>query len=385
MEAPPSMTGPRTFLSLEVSWMTLLRSLAFLLGVAAVLLALRSAIQTFVLPRSARDRLTGMVFQAVRRLFDLRIRWIHSYRDQDRIMAFYAPLSLLMLLPTWLGIILAGYMAMFWGLGAQSWGQAFWLSGSSLFTLGFATADTRSQQLLIFSEATIGLILVALLIAYLPTMYGAFSRREAAVTLLEIRAGSPPSAAEMLIRFHRLGTLDHLSHQWVQWEQWFADLGESHTSLAPLVFFRSPQPEHSWLTAAGTVLDAAALVASTVDVPRDAQAELCIRAGFVALRQIADFFRIPYNPDPHFPQDPISICRQEFDEVYQRFAAEGIPVKPDQEQAWRDFAGWRVNYDTVLLSLALMIHAPYAPWTSDRSPVLPLGQGQPARPIHWAR
>ena len=357
--------------------MILVRGAVFILGMSGVLLALRSTIQTFVLPRSARDRLTGFVFRAVRRLFDLRIRWIDSYRDQDRIMAFYAPVSLLILLPTWLGIILAGYMAMFWSLGAGSWHQSFWLSGSSLFTLGFATAESRAQQLLIFSEATIGLILVALLIAYLPTMYGAFSRREAAVTLLEIRAGSPPSAAEMLTRLHRLGALDRLSQHWAQWEQWFADLGESHTSLAALVFFRSPQPEHSWLTAAGTVLDAASLLASTVDVPRDPQAELCIRAGFVALRQIADFFRIPYNPDPHFPQDPISIRRQEFDEVYQRFVTLGIPVKPDQEQAWQDFAGWRVNYDTVLLSLALMIHAPYAPWTSDRSPVLPLSQVRP--------
>jgi hypothetical protein len=113
-------------------------------------------------------------------------------------------------------------------------------------------------------------------------------------------------------------------------------------------------------------MDAAALTSSTVDVPRDPQAELCIRAGYVALCRIADFFRIPYEAEPD-PTDPISIIREEFDAVYDELAEQGVPLKPDREQAWRDFAGWRVNYDTVLLVLADLIMAPYAPWISDRS------------------
>src|SRR5205085_8392901 len=124
------------------------------------------------------------------------------------------------------------------------------------------------------SEATIGLILVALLIAYLPTMYAAFSRREAAVSMLEVRAGSPPSAVEMILRFHRLNRLVYFNTLWTSWEVWFVELEESHTSLAALAFFRSPHPDRSWITAAGTVLDAAALVISTVDIPPDPQANL---------------------------------------------------------------------------------------------------------------
>jgi hypothetical protein len=114
------------------------------------------------------------------------------------------------------------------------------------------------------------------------------------------------------------------------------------------------------------VLDGAALAVSTVDVPRDVQAEFCIRAGYLALRRIAGSFQIPYDPAPA-ADDPISITRQEWDEAVDALAADGVTIKPDRDQAWRDFAGWRVNYDTVLLALCNLTSAPYAPWSSDRS------------------
>jgi hypothetical protein len=209
--------------------------------------------------------------------------------------------------------------------------------------------------------------MVALLIAYLPTMYNAFQQRELAVTMLEVRAGSPPSAVEMIIRFHRLHSLENLHGLWETWETWFAQIEESHTSLAALVFFRSPQPDHSWVTASGAVLDAASLMRSTVDVPADTQADLCIRAGYLALRRIADFFGVAYNAAAHFPDDPISIARMEFDACCSQLAAAGVPLTLDRDQAWHDFAGWRVNYDRVLLALASLTMAPYASWSSDRS------------------
>ena len=212
----------------------------------------------------------------------------------------------------------------------------------------------------------IGLLLIALLIAYLPSMYSAFQRRELAVTLLEVRAGSPPSAVEMIERFQRIHGFDRLTEMWQRWEEWFADIEESHTSLVALVFFRSPVPTRHWVTAAGAVLDGAALAASTLDLPRNPQAELCIRAGYLALRAIADFFYIPYNANPH-PTDPISITRAEYDAAYDRLAGKGIPLKQDRDQCWRDFAGWRVNYDTSLLALCEIVSAPPATWSSDRS------------------
>src|SRR5437773_4061969 len=132
-----------------------------------------------------------------------------------------------------------------------------------------------------------------------------------------------------------------------------------------LVFFRSPRSEHSWVTAAGTVLDSSALIVSSLDIPHDDQADLCIRAGYIALRHIADYFGIHYDPQPK-PLDAISITRAEFDTAWEHMTERNVPLKPDRDQAWRDYAGWRVNYDVPLLALAELTVAPYAPWTSDR-------------------
>src|SRR5262249_1040830 len=152
-------------------------------------------------------------------------------------------------------------------------------------------------------------------------------------------------------RFWRLHRLEELNEIWSTWEIWFSELEESHTSLAALAFFRSPRPHRHWVTAAGAVLDAASLAASTLNVRKDTHADLCIRAGYLALRHVAEFFKIPYDPDPR-PTDPISISRAEFDEACQQLAAVNVPLKTDLDQAWRDFAGWRVNYDSVLIALA---------------------------------
>jgi hypothetical protein len=344
----------------------LLRIGVFVLGLLLVAATLISAIRTFILPRSAPDKLTKFVFLAMRFSFNLRLRWTNTYEERDRIMALFAPFGLIALPVAWLTSVLVAYMCMFWALKNLNLETTFKVSGSSLFTLGFAILGDLPTTLLIFTEAAIGLFLVALLIAYLPTMYAAFSRREAAVTLLEVRAGSPPSAIQMFKRYHRIQGLDKLGSVWITWEAWFADLEESHTSLGALAFFRSPQPHRSWITAAGTILDAASLAASTIDIPHDPQADLCIRAGFLALRYIADFFRIKYDPNPS-PTDSISISREEFDSACDELANAGVPLKSDRDQAWRDFVGWRVNYDTVLLSLATLTMAPEAPWSSDRA------------------
>jgi hypothetical protein len=346
----------------------LLRILIFLSGAVLVAATVYSAIATFVVPRNAASPITRVVFLVVRWLFLLRLRGVTDYRRRDWVMAFYAPVSLLALVPVWVILIIGGYTLMFRATTEMTWFQALRDAGSSLLTLGFEPLAGPFQTMLGFSAATIGLMLVALLISYLPSIYGAFSRRETAVTLLEVRAGSPPSAAEMLERYHRIHGLEQLSGEWRAWETWFADIQESHTSLAPLVFFRSPQAEHSWVTAAGAVLDAASLTLAAIDIPFDAQAALCIRAGYLALQHIARFFNIEFNPDPRYPGDPISVTRAEFDAALERLAAEGLPLKADHEQAWRDFAGWRVNYDRVLLALCSLTMAPIAPWSSDRAP-----------------
>lgn len=344
----------------------LLHAAVFTAGLFVVFGTLYSAVETFVLPRSANDPLTRLVFISIRALFAALTHRAKTYAARDRTMAFYAPVALLALEPTWIFLVMLGYTLMFWDAGYGDWLKSFEASGSSVLTLGFVAMSTLSEYLLAFSEAAIGLLLIALLIAYLPTIYGAFQRREMMVNLLDVRAGSPPTAWEMIARFHRIHNLERLSEQWQAWEQWFADIEESHTSIAAVIFFRSQQPERSWITAADAVLDCAAFARSTLDIPRDPQADLCIRAGYIALRRICDFFRLPYNESPK-PDDPISIGRGEFEHVCDAMQAQGIPLKADREQAWRDFVGWRVNYDVPLLSLCALTEAPYAEWSSDRS------------------
>ncbi len=366
---------------MDSSPMTVLRVLAFAVGFVVTVLALLSAIRTVVLPRAATDRISRAVFRTNYRLFTGVARRMSSFATRDRVMALFAPVSLLQLPVAWIAVVLAGYMAMFWGAGVDGWRQAFSVSGSSLLTLGFSPVDGLFQTTLAFSEATIGLGIVALLITYLPTMYGAFRSREAGVALLEVRAGAPPSGVEMLERFHRIRWTEHLPEIFGGWEEWFIDLEESHTSLPALAFFRSPQPDRSWVTASGAVLDAASLAASSVEWPPAPQTQVLIRAGYVALRRIADSFGIPYDPDPA-PHDPISVTRSEYDAVYDRLTAAGVPMKPDRDQAWRDFAGWRVNYDRVLLGLAALTLAPPAPWSSDRAPAF---KHSPPRMRRWGQ
>ena len=291
---------------------TTLSVLVFAAGLIIVLIAVLSTIRTFILPRSARDPISGFVFVSLRRLWEFRLRWLDTFEARDQVMALYAPVSLFLLLPVWLTLLTVGYAMMFWATGVQPWTTALRISGSSLLTLGYASDEQFFHTLLEFSEAALGLMLIALLIAYLPTMYTAFSKREVAVTQLDVRAGSPPTAAAFILRNHRIGNLDNLGGFWAMWETWFADVEESHTSLAALVFFRSPQPEYSWITAAGAVLDSAAFLAAAVDKPREPQAELCIRAGYLALQRIAEFFNVPYDANPTFPDSPISITRWEF-------------------------------------------------------------------------
>jgi hypothetical protein len=338
----------------------------FLAGAAIVYFTVGSAVRTVILPRGVPARLGRFVFVNMRTVFRLRAGVSAPYEKRDRIMALYAPVSLLVLLATWVSLVMGGYVAMFWSLGGRSVRTSFLLSGSSILTLGFERPGDLASNALVFTEAGLGLALLAMLITYLPSIYQAFSRREAGVTALEVRAGSPPTGVEMIERYWILGRIDRLREVWERWEEWFVDIEETHTSFPALVFFRSPQADHSWVTAAGAVLDGASLIASTVDVPREVEAEICIRSGYLALRRIADFFGIPYNPDPQ-QGDPISIGRDEYEEVCDRLAASGVPLKADRDQTWIDFAGWRVNYDQQLIPLAGLTMAPYAPWSSDRS------------------
>ena len=338
----------------------------FVSGLGLVLVVLDAAIRSLVVPRGEVVVLSRIIWISTRGVFNLAARMSRTYEGRDRIMALYAPLTLVVQPAVWLVTVLAGFMMMFHALGVSSWRVAFTESGSSLFTLGFVRPGDLPTTAMAFVEAAIGLGILALFIAYLPSTYAAFSRREVLVAKLSARAGTPPSAIEFLIRVHRIDELHELDSVWKEWQEWFAEIEETHTSQAPLVFFRSPRHDRSWITASGVVLDAASFVNSTVGIPWSPHAALCVRAGYSALRAIADYFYMPYDADPR-QTDPTSIAREEFDEACRQLADAGIPLKPDLDQAWVDFNGWRVNYDAVLVRLAGLTMAPYALWSSDRS------------------
>lgn len=190
---------------------------------------------------------------------------------------------------------------MFYGLGVHPLREAFYLSGSSAFTLGFATRDGLATTILVFSEAGIGIALLALMITYLPSLYAAFSRREVGVTKLEVWAGQPASGITMLDRAWKVGQFEHLEQVFKDWEEWFAEVDETHTTYSTLVFYRSPHAEQSWITAAGALLDGAALLTSCVDLPPRPEPQFAIRAGCLCLLHIARFLHLPANIDPTRP------------------------------------------------------------------------------------
>jgi hypothetical protein len=341
-----------------------------IIGILLVLRAVLSSVRTFVLPRAANDLIARIVFRSVRRVFDLATSRIAAHDRRDSLMAYLGPVALITLPVVWLLTVGTGYAMVFWAIGIRPFDQAIVYSGSSLLTLGFAQPQGVAGDVIAFSEAVIGLGLVALLIAYLPTIYAAFSRRELLVTLLETRAGSPPSPVVLITRLHRLDSLDHLGGLWERWEQWFAELEETHTSLTVLVQFRSQQAHRSWVSAAGAVMDAAALVRSSVATPSDARADLMLRAGSTAVRRITRVFHLPLDPSPT-PASLTRIDRATFDAALDVLAASGVPLTADRESAWRDFHAWRVDYDEPVQRLERLTDAPQPWWTLPIHPARP--------------
>jgi hypothetical protein len=359
-----------------------LRVTLFAIGAAMALGTLRSAVRAFVLPRAAHNMVTRVVFTAMRALFDVRLRFAHGFAARDGVMALYAPACLVALEGTWLTLEAVAFTAMFWALRPRPLGVTVAEAVSSLTTLGFSTPETTREVVLAFLAASLGLVLVALLISYLPTMYTVFSRRETLVATLDARAGVPPSGVELLVRcagVERRETFQEaLNEIWRQWELWFSDIEETHTSLAAIAHFRSPQPHRSWVVAAGAVLDGAALTVAALDVRRDGRAGLCLRAGYRALARVAEFFGV-HAASANRPEVPVSIRREEFDAAWERLDRAGVPLVDDREEAWRGFASWRRRYDAALLALADLTMAPPAPWSSDRA--AGRRHGRPAEPL----
>jgi hypothetical protein len=338
---------------------TWIRILCGLAGIFLQVVVLDAAIRTFLLPRVADVTLSRVIAQVIRRLFNL-VAGHKSYQTKDRILSLYPSITLLAYQTMWLGLSLVAFAFFFVASGTPSFSLAFNVSGSSLFS---AATHRGAVSALGYVEAGIGLTLLALLIAFIGPLYQSFQRREYAVSHLTVRAGIPATPWGVLEIAQSVESYDRLDELWREWEQWFIDVGETHTTLPILNFYRSPLPTQTWIGCAATVLDAAALFNAAVDAKPSPTAGLCIRAGWLTLRRIADYFRVPY-PTTLSKEIPIAITREEFEVVLKRLESVGVPILADHDAAWSDYVGWRVNYDAIIEHFYTLFTCPRTDWNS---------------------
>ena len=341
------------------------RWVGFGCGVLLVLAAAVSMGKTLIVPRATPGKISSVVTTIVRRIFLAISNRFDNYEDKDSLLVLQGPVLLMAILFTWLSMFFLGYALILWPL-IEGFTDSLRESGSSLLTLGFASEASATPTAVHFIAAVTGLVAVALLIAYLPTVYSSFNRREKLVTMLQSRAGSPAWGPEILIRHQAVGLTGNLPDFYADWEQWAADVTETHTTYPVLIYFRSPHPLRSWLLGVLAVMDAAALQLALNPSSAPTEARLCLRMGYLSLREIAAVARIPYDEDP-FPEDPVDLSFEEFKGAVDKLTESGFDCERTPEEAWPHFRGWRVNYESVAYALADLIVAPPGPWSGSRS------------------
>src|SRR2546426_939169 len=305
--------------------MQAIRMLASVVGVVLLIGTSISVLKTLVMPGGRIGRLYLTVGRLVDRVFRLAVHRMPSYERRDRVLAFEAPVVLAGLLISWLVAYLVGFGLVLWPVVGDL-SAAVRESGSSLFTLGFASTNRGGPTAIDFMAGADGLIVVALQIAYLPTLYSAFNRRETEVTLVAVRAGLPAWGPELLARSRFTITTEELPNFYRQWERWGADVAESHSSYPILLRFRSPHPMASWLIALLAVMDSAALYSALAPGELPIEARLCLAMGIRCLRQLADTLGIPYEDDPH-PDAGIALTREEYDDGIGRLESVGFRME----------------------------------------------------------
>jgi hypothetical protein len=373
------------------------RIVAALIGGLLVVAAGYSVTGTLIVSRSVSSRLTRLVDRFVVGAYRLgakkvinfdQMEPLVAYRRMDRLLATQAAAILLTQLAAWLIVAYVGFALLLWPFATRGVVSAFIDAGSSLFTLGFAVPAGAVPAVFVFLAAATGLVIVTLQIAYLPTLYAAFNRRETEVALLNSRAGVPSWGPELLARTHYalgtgLSTLDTMPALYTQWERWTADVAESHTTYLPLVRFRSPRPLSSWVTALLAVLDSAAMfLALSPKAAPEIPARLCLRGGFQCFNRVAQAMGIDV-PDEPDPGAGIRLTYDEFIDAVDRMREVDFPIERDPAEAWPDFVGWRVNYEKAAYALAAKVDAVPALWSGPRHYPIPAippirpGRGRP--------
>ena len=341
----------------------------------AVLLAvvLWDAFETIILPRrvSGRIRVTKLFYRYTWAPWRATARLLTG-RRRESFLSFYGPLSLIALLALWAAGSVFSFGLLQWAAGSAmtvvgggGGGTGFWsdlyMSGTTFFTLGLGDVVPRSvfAKTLTVVEAGTGFAFLAAVIGYFPVIYQAFSRREVAISLLDARAGSPPSAAELLWRHRADAHAAALAELLKEWERWAADVLESHLSYPPLGYFRSQHYNESWVAALTTILDASALVIVGLEGWCVRQAELTFA---MARHAVVDLAQV-YSTPPRRPEERLATAQ--LARLRERLAGGGLALKARSDFEER-LTELRRMYEPYVEALSGHLALPLPPWVRER-------------------
>src|SRR6266852_2680824 len=357
-------------------------------GLALLLVVLYDIFQSVVLPRPAINKLATVRY-LVRGIYWIW-RWVgnqmSSIPRRERWLAAYGPLAVLTIFTAWgLALVLA-YGLIIDGVRDEmrpvpdSFGTSVYFSATTLVPLSYGdfVPEGVPARLATIAESATGVILAALAITLLFSLYESFQRREELVVTLDAFAGAPPSGVQMLETAASHGMPEELVKTFDDWRQWAAAVLESHLAYPMLVFFRSSHDNEAWLNSLGAVMDAAILVMSTVEDKSEGPAKLMYRVGNHLVEDLSWYFRRWAGP-----ADTPVIERFEFDEAWQRLKKAGYQCN-SPDDAWTKFAKFRSNYASPINGLARALSIIPAQWIGDRS-YLPHREREQRRRRPWRR
>jgi hypothetical protein len=341
---------------------------AFAVGVAIFAVVLWDAFESIILPRrvTRRFRLARVFYKFTWNSWKIATRLIPARKTRETMLSFFGPLSLLVLVAVWaVGLVLA-FGLMQYGAGSSvnvtagppGFTTDIYLSGTTFFTLGLGDVipQTGLARFLVVLEAGVGFGFLAAVIGYLPFIYGSFSKREVNISLLDARAGTPPTAGELLRRHAYPGGSEALRQLFKDWEFWAADLMESHLSYPVLAFFRSQHDNQSWIAALTAILDSCALVKAGIEDTCKRQAELTFAIARHAVVDLSQVFKTHPRAMPH-NRLPVEELRR----IREMLAQLGWKVR-DGEEVGERLAELRKMYEPYLFALAEYLNLSLPPW-----------------------
>ena len=343
--------------------------LRLILGVVCIVSVLLDAFETVILPRRAtgRFRFTKIFYVVTWRPWRWASRRVGHPRKRETMLSFYGPLSLVFLIAGWAAALMLGFALLYAAfpqpfVDPNAHGHRFvsdlYVSGTTIFTLGLGDVVPHSLYIrcLVVLESGIGLGFVALVIGYFPVLYGAFSRREVNIALLDARAGSPPTAYELIKRHSFEGGGNALVLLLEEWERWSAELLESHISYPLLCLFRSQHTSQSWLSALTAILDTCALLIASVQEQSARQAQLTFAMARHALVDISQILSAKPMPNPH---DRLPL--EKYRLIYDKLCSAGVRVCRD-EKSWSRLNELRQLYEGYAEALSRYLEMPLPPF-----------------------